>query len=183
MFEALLSNPARGVWLATYLAMLAAACGYDVRSNRIPNAITFPGIAIGLVLAALPGGIGLAAASAGLAVGGGGPFILYRAGVLGAGDVKLMAAVGTFVGWPRIVVVLLAIAIAGGVASIVMALVTRRLGTLLANVREGLFVALGSALARQRVAGSFTVSGQRMPYALAIAAGAAIELVSTGPPA
>jgi prepilin peptidase CpaA len=183
MLEALLSNPARGVWLATYLAVLTAACGFDVRSNRIPNAVTFTGMATGLGLAALPGGIGLGAAAAGFAVGGIGPFVLYRAGVLGAGDVKLMAAVGTFVGWPRIFVVLLAIAVAGGVLSIVMALATRRLGTLLANVRDGLFVAFGSAMARQRVAGSFTVSGQRMPYALAIAAGAAIELFFTGPPA
>jgi prepilin peptidase CpaA len=183
MLEALLSNPARGAWLATYLAMLAAACGFDLRSNRIPNAITFAGMATGLVLAALPGGIGLAAASAGLAVGGGAPFILYRVGALGAGDVKLMAAVGAFTGWPRILAVLLAIAIAGGVASIATALVAGRLRAVLANVRDGLYLTLVSAFARQRGPVPFTVSSQRVPYAVAIAAGAAIELFYIGLPA
>ncbi|MEG2725548.1 MAG: A24 family peptidase, partial [Kiritimatiellia bacterium] len=83
--------------------MFAVACYTEIRWRQIPNWLTIAGMGFGLGSAFIEGdGSGLLSASIGLAVGGGIflPFCLM--GVLGGGDMKLMAAVGAMVGWPLI---------------------------------------------------------------------------------
>jgi Flp pilus assembly protein protease CpaA len=82
------------------LALAAAGAVWDVTSGRVPNTLTYTGALVGLALNALvrPSGIGLGPAALGLAVGFVPLFLVYLAGGLGGGDVKLMAAVGAFLG-------------------------------------------------------------------------------------
>ncbi len=108
---------ARGsVYLIFALALLVETA-IDFRHQIIPDAITLPGIVLGLVASTLIPGLhgqtsplwGFVWALAGLLVGGG---ILYLAGTLaewilkkeamGGGDVKLLAMIGTILGWPGV---------------------------------------------------------------------------------
>ena len=78
-------------------SLLCASLGsiHDVREGRIPNRVTFPAMAAGLAAHTLAGGwTGLGdAAPAGL-IAGAVCLLFYWAGGMGAGDVKLMTAVG-----------------------------------------------------------------------------------------
>ena len=79
--------------------VLVTAIGTDLRSSRIPNWLTFPAMGFALVGHAWLGGLpGAIFSLAGLGAGLGLFLILYVSGSIGAGDVKLMAAVGAIVG-------------------------------------------------------------------------------------
>lgn len=104
-------------WLTlTLLAtLLAGATWLDWRHNRIPNALSFGGAGAALLAALLLGGAsGLLLAVAGLAVG----LLLflpaYAMGVMGGGDVKLMAMVGAFLGPVETVAAIVFTLLAGG---------------------------------------------------------------------
>src|SRR5690606_11406589 len=160
-------------WLNTcaFLLLVAAAAWLDVRAGRIPNLLTVGGLAAALALRALPGPgavlPGLAGAGIALAVG----LPLFALRGLGGGDVKLLAAVGAFLGPERLVTALLAGGVAGGVLALAVAL---RRGVLLpallgtGNVLAH-WVTLGRAGERRTLtsAGAITV-----PYGVAIAVGA-----------
>src|SRR5574341_698982 len=90
-------------------ALAAIGAVWDVASGRIPNLVSYGGILAGIALrGALFGWRGLATALAGGAIGGGLFFLLYVIRGMGAGDVKLMAAVGCFVGAPAVFHVMVA---------------------------------------------------------------------------
>jgi prepilin peptidase CpaA len=89
----------------------------DLRGGRIPNIVTYPAIMIGLSLAAAGFGPGLTASAVGLLVGGGALFVLFAAGGMGGGDVKLMAAVGAIKGYPFILSAMFYSIFMGGVAA------------------------------------------------------------------
>jgi prepilin peptidase CpaA len=81
------------------IAVLVLAVRSDVASHRIPNWLTFGAFGAGLVLAAVGNETrGLLGALAGAAVGLVCLLPIYFARGMGAGDVKLMAAAGTFLG-------------------------------------------------------------------------------------
>jgi len=96
------------------LALAITAAVVDVQQHRIPNWLTYPGIGLGVVLRGvlLRGGLfglkGLGSAVAGCLLAGGIMFLFYAVRAMGAGDVKLMAAVGSLVGLRQAGVVLLA---------------------------------------------------------------------------
>lgn len=81
------------------LVIVLVAAVTDVRRGRVYNWLTYPAAVLGLVLnMLLPAGIGLGSAFLGLLVGFVPLFLAYLSGGLGAGDVKLMGAVGGFLG-------------------------------------------------------------------------------------
>lgn len=81
------------------LVIVLVAAVTDVRRGRVYNWLTYPAAALGLLLnALLPEGIGPGSAFLGLLIGFVPLFIAYLSGGLGAGDVKLMGAVGGFLG-------------------------------------------------------------------------------------
>ncbi|HKT35260.1 MAG TPA: A24 family peptidase [Nitrospira sp.] len=79
--------------------VLATAIWSDLRSGLIPNRLTFSAIGFALLVHGWLGGFqGMLFSLAGLGTGFGLFIICYFAGTMGAGDVKLMAAIGAIVG-------------------------------------------------------------------------------------
>ena len=88
------------------LALSAIAVFTDVKSRKIPNWLTVSAFTLGLVFHLVTGGLsGLVAALCGFSTGFGLLLILFLIGGGGGGDVKLMGALGTWLGaWPTFLV-------------------------------------------------------------------------------
>ena len=122
------------IWIATLAVVLYA--GYtDWRTRRIPNWLTVSGFVLGIILNAILGGWRGALGSlegAGLALGLLLPLVLLRG--FGAGDWKLMGAVGALMGWRGMLAVLILSCLITGAAAVVQILVTRRVTATLLNI-------------------------------------------------
>ena len=98
------------------LGVLIIAVITDIRSNRIPNWLTFPAMIMGLGLNFISAGAyGLLFGIEGLLLGGVLFIILYALGGMGAGDVKFMGAVGSMLGPQMVLWAALYTAIIGGI--------------------------------------------------------------------
>ncbi|HJU67448.1 MAG TPA: A24 family peptidase [Gemmatimonadaceae bacterium] len=155
-----------------FTLMLASACAFDVRFRRIPNRLVAV-LAVGGVLYAFSS---MPFSAALLQIVGGGaaglaiwlPFWMLR--VLGAGDVKLAAAAGVWLGAGGVVEAsLVGAAVGGGIAFWALA----RNGGIAAGTAR-----FGAWLVASRAAGAIgpelTPRERRIPYGLAIAAGAVV---------
>jgi len=151
-------------------AVTAAAAALDLRTRRVPNWLTFGTAALGVTMAmAHLGGVGVAGAVEGLLVG----LVLmlpgHFIGRTGAGDVKLLAALGTLLGPRSIAMAFLYTAIAGGVLAVMVAMRRRRL-------RETLEGTATLVYTRGANAGEIEkpTTDNRFAYAPAIAIGAVV---------
>jgi prepilin peptidase CpaA len=139
----------------------------DLKTRRVPNPLTLGIAAAGLVLAATRlSGLSVAAAALGFSVGVGLMLLPYIFGAMGGGDVKLFAALGTFLGpWPTVQAFLYTL-LAGGVLAVVVALQRRRLQETMRNA--AVLVQTGG----ENVAAiEHPTSNNRFAYAPAIAIG------------
>jgi prepilin peptidase CpaA len=119
--------------ITALLTFVVACCAVDVRIRRIPNAISAPAIVIGVAINGLYfGPAGLLASTGGIMVMVGVLIVPFALGGIGAGDVKMMAAVGAFLG-PRLAV--LGLALGMGVGGIIMGVHLVRLGRLTEKIR------------------------------------------------
>jgi prepilin peptidase CpaA len=167
-------------WLqGTLLGIVAVAAVIDLRTHRIPNWLTFPALALGLILQfVVSGPAGLGSASLGVLVGAGLFLIPYVLGGMGPGDVKLMGVVGAFMGPGGALWAALFAGVAGGVLALFWALVHGQVSRVLG--RTGALV--GAALdPRRRAAQGGLPSLERdgawsIPYGVAIAFGVALSL-------
>lgn len=117
------------------LVFAGAACVTDLKDGRIPNALTFGAIALAFVVhVALPQGGGFAHVMGGMLVGLAVFFPFFALGGMGAGDVKLMAAIGAWLGPMLALLTALYGAIAGGVLAIAVALTKGYLKTAVGNL-------------------------------------------------
>ncbi|HYM10183.1 MAG TPA: A24 family peptidase [Bryobacterales bacterium] len=112
-------------------AVVITGAATDLQRGKIPNWLTLPAMAAGLVINAVAG-LGLGPAVWGMLAGLAVYFVFFAVGFRGAGDGKLMGAVGAFVGWPHIATVMVVVALVGGVAAVAVAW---RRGTLTEVVR------------------------------------------------
>ena len=177
--------------LALLAGLLGVALWHDLRTRRIPNRLVLWGALAGLALnSLLPagaglfqqpfGGLGLPQSLAGAAAGLALLLPMYLLRALGAGDVKLMAMCGAFLGPLAVLEAVLLTLLAGGVLAIVAALMGRRLrqvlkntyhmmlGTLLQSFAEG-----GATIAEPPVATG------KLAYAFAIASGTGLQIFLT----
>jgi len=162
------------------LAFAALVAVSDLATHRIPNVLTVPGAALGLVLnGAFFGAGGLLHAAEGLLVGLSVflPFFLARG--FGAGDIKAMAAVGAYLGPHGALFAALWTLVAGRVGGVVM-LVLARPAALAGMARRWMFRAyvLCATGSRARIEPEpDDPTRRRFPYGLAIACGTLIILV------
>jgi len=139
-----------GAWLgwltATMLTLLLVPIFFiDLEHRLVPNVITYPGIVVGLLLAAADGRLVsaiLAAAGAGLVFLA---IALLSRGGMGGGDVKLAAMLGAFLGWPDAAVAIL-LAFIGG-AAVGVGLIVARLRTRKDAIPFGPALAAGALIA------------------------------------
>ena len=116
--------------LATVALLVGIGAGavIDVRTRRIPNALTLSLASAGLLVAAIGAGpIGLPAALAGAGVGLALMLPGYLFGGTGAGDVKLLTAAGTLLGPSSIAWAFAFTLIAGGALALLVAALRGRL--------------------------------------------------------
>jgi prepilin peptidase CpaA len=151
---------------------LGAALACDLRARRIPNAIPLAAALAALAWHALPGGAGLAAPAGGLALGALLLLAPFALGGMGGGDVKLLAALGAWLGPASIFAVFAFGAVAG--AALALAAIAARL----APVPSARRVAADAMLfAATRAPLPLHAGRGALPYSLAIAAGFAAWLV------
>jgi len=104
------------------LSSATIACAIDLRSRRIPNWLTVSAAVIGIAYHALvAGAAGIETAAAGWAIGLALFFVPFALGGLGAGDVKLVAALGAWLGPAQVVWLALYTGVIGGVLALVVA--------------------------------------------------------------
>ena len=168
------------VLLSAALALAIAAAAIDVEQRRIPNWLTYPGIIMGILLRGLLlGWEGAASALAGCVLAGGIFVLFYVVRAMGAGDVKLVAAIGSWLGPRDAVVMLLATAICGGVLAIGYAMYRQRVRATFANVGAALQFHVAAGLQAHPELNLDNPVALRMPYGLAIAAGTLYVFLST----
>jgi prepilin peptidase CpaA len=114
--------------IATIVAGTGLGAAIDLRTRRVPNPLTMGLAAMGVLYAAVGvGGLSIGASLAGLALGLALMLPGHLLGATGAGDVKLFAAAGAFVGPAHILTAFLYTALAGGAIAILVSLWRRRL--------------------------------------------------------
>jgi prepilin peptidase CpaA len=170
----LFTDPRTGV----LLALLAAAAFFDYRTYRIPNLLTGGGIVFALVYnTAVPPTMQAdwTWPLAGMLLGFVALLPMYAIRAMGAGDVKLMAMAGAFLGFTDTLYALLFSLVAGGIDALAYALRKRALGRMLANTRQVLRGMLWSTVAGSgpRVQPGATPSIGKLAYGVSIAAGTA----------
>jgi leader peptidase (prepilin peptidase)/N-methyltransferase len=143
-----------GPLLATRLILvciLIALFGIDLEHQILPNVITLPGIAIGVLLS-LIAPPGWKAALLGVLLGGGvlyaiaGAYYLWRREEgMGMGDVKMLAMIGAFLGWKAVLVTLVLSSVAGAIIG--LALMAAQRGTMKFALPFGTFLAIGAMVA------------------------------------
>ena len=171
-------------WHISFIALpvlFALAIYGEVLKRRIPNYLTLAGMAFGLGAALIENGVpGLKESALGLLVGGGVflPFCLF--GLVGGGDMKLMAATGAIIGYPLVLRALTDTCIAGGLLAVGVAAWN---GTLLTAFANAFRIIFGAKRKRdEKKTGA--AEGDRplptmIPYGIAIAAGT-IYTIFTG---
>ena len=160
-----------GLWVLGLVLLIAMWT--DMRQRKIPNALLLVASALALLGSMTAGGVGLASALVGGVVALLVFVVFYAIGAMGAGDVKLMATVGMFMGRADVVGLCITVLIAGGLQSLIWALWQARLQEVLLNTWQAM-LSLASGGWRSKT-DLPTVRGS-MPYALAIGAGSFAHL-------
>jgi prepilin peptidase CpaA len=159
------------------LVVAVAACVTDLSTRRIPNVLTFGSAAAAFVYhTGVSGASGLGFGLAGFALGAVLFVPLFVLGGMGAGDVKLLAAFGAWLGPGDVIWVALYGSIAGGIAAVIVGLARGYLRRAFQNVY--------SLLMFWRIAGVRpmpeltldTAHAPRLAYAVPLFAGLAVTL-------
>ena len=163
---------------ATVLGFVALCMASDLRTRRIPNAITGPAMLAGAAFNVLYGGrAGLLASLGGLTLGAAILLPPFAAGGIGGGDVKMMGAVGALLGPHRTLLGLATGLVLGG---LVMTVHLARRGRLRQTVMTVGTMAtasvLGGSLEPLRVSAA-QPGAITLPYSVPLGLGAVTALV------
>lgn len=171
--------------VAILLILVAVAAGFDLKSRRIPNWLVLVGLVTSLILQIIFNSFnsfyGFKNWGYGLLVGFGLFLPLYLLRAMGAGDVKLMAMVGSFLDAGSAMGAVLTTLVVGGVLAIVVALWNGVLQQALTNIRTQLTLTMFKKLSGGNAElEAMPASAGSLPYAVAIAVGTLIHLVLVG---
>jgi prepilin peptidase CpaA len=168
------------ITIAILFIPLAAAIIYmDVRHRRIPNKLVFAVLVAGVTLNLLfAGWRGLAVSLEGLGLAFAMMFVLHVFGTMGAGDVKLFAAVGSIVGISHVIPTLLVVTMTGGLFAVCKMIYARRTGRTLIGVAQFFYGLLpGQTVPHFEVPADTTYT---LPYAVPICVGGLLSIFLFG---
>jgi prepilin peptidase CpaA len=160
--------------LAVAVGILVIVAYEDVRTRRIPNALSLATAALGLARVALTAevidaGYTLAAASIIFTM----TFALFQRGAIGGGDAKILPATALLVGYRELLGFFFLMSLCGGVLALAT-LATERLDLYFGRFRRGAHVSSAGQSDRGRVASK----GSTVPYGVAVAAAGVITLIA-----
>lgn len=176
---------------ALLMALITVSGFFDLKERRIPNKITFTGILIGILFNLYSGGwMGLLQGVFGMFAGLAIFFLPFVMGGMGAGDVKLMGAIGALMGWEFSVMTALYSAIVGGAMVIIHLLYKGKLRETLKKMMYAMInmllefaTRLGYNETVYKAHEKFSKNGHDykkiyIPYGVAIAGGAVLVLIA-----
>lgn len=147
---------------------------YDVRYRRIPNAFVLATLVSGIAVNSIFGGLtGLYGSLAGCALAFTLMFMLHLFGAMGAGDVKLFAAIGAVTGAPLVLQTFVIVILTGGLLALVSIV---RAGVVVTTMQRVLQIFVGMLPGWQMP--RFAVPTDRrytIPYGVAITIGSIIS--------
>lgn len=147
---------------------------YDVRYRRIPNAYVLATLVGGVAINGIFGGLtGLIASLGGCAMAFGLMFMLHIFGAMGAGDVKLFAAIGAVTGAHLVLPTFIIVVLTGGLLAMISII---RAGVLISTMHKVLQILVGMLPGWDMP--RFAVPADRthtIPYGVAITIGSIIS--------
>ncbi len=165
--------------VALLIPLTVAIAYYDVRYRRIPNKLVLITLIGGIAINVFFGGLNGALSSVGgCALGLGLMLIPHVLGTMGAGDVKLFAAICAVLGLPMVIPAFIAVVLTGGALALYTMI---RSGTVFSTLHGviRIFVGLFPGWEMPR----FTVPPDRrhtIPYGVAITIGTLVSLAFFG---
>jgi prepilin peptidase CpaA len=159
--------------------LVVAAAIFDIKTRRIPNKLVFSGALAAITFHTFSSyGIGALSSIGGLAVGIASLLPLYMMRAMGAGDVKLMAMVGAFLGPASALGAVTTTLITGGALAILAAIRNKSMQRMLNNIRFMMTHAMVGAATGNRVRTEMlSASAGKLPYGVAIAVGTTAHLL------
>lgn len=112
----------RFVAAMVFASLAVVVSSIDIELKIIPDVVTLPGMALGLLFALFGGGPSLLSAAIGLA---GAAAVLFLVAIIfpdgmGGGDVKLLAMIGAFVGWKGVLIALMSGSLVGAIIGLIL---------------------------------------------------------------
>lgn len=162
------------VYIFFLLPLTVLIAYHDVRYRRIPNPFVLATLAAGVTMNVIIGGMsGLYSSLAGCGLAFMLMFLLHIFGAMGAGDVKLFAAIGAVIGAKLVIPTFLVVVLVGGLLAVVSIL---RAGTVVTTMHRVLQIFVGMLPGWQMP--KFAVPSNRqytIPYGVAITLGSIIS--------
>jgi len=168
-------------WIAGGAVILCGAAAWcDLQYRRIPNALTLPSVVVALCLHTVTHGVpGLLLSLGGMVVAAALVLPGYALGFTGAGDVKLLAAVGALLALPAALYAALLSLVLGGLLSVLLSVWRRNLSGLLKNTwGMGRWLAVRATGAPVAAPAA---SGKGIPLGVAIAVATLVVVFSPWP--
>jgi len=172
-------NTGETIWGLT-VAFALYAGWLDNATRRIPNWLTVPGVLGGILVHSIADGwhgflVSIEGAGLGLAILL--PLVVLRA--LGAGDWKLMGAIGAMVGPEMLLAVLFASALVAGVMAVVLMIRERRVKATLHNIAILLSGFFTFGLRPNPEVSLDSPSALKLPFGVAAAIGTLLCFIAT----
>lgn len=164
------------------LVFVTLATIQDLRTRRIPNLLTMPAIVLGIIINVYSSGFnGFGNSFMGFMVGIGLLIIPFALGGMGAGDVKLLAAIGALNGPLFALYTFLYTAISGGVIAVIITMVRGRFYLVAINAFNALQHFSVYKMLKGDFAPSYIVSSNiKFPYGIAFLSGTIITYLVGG---
>jgi prepilin peptidase CpaA len=163
------------VYILLLIPLAVVIAYYDVRYRRIPNAFVLAAFSGGVLMNAILGGLqGVYSSIAGCLLAFFLMFMFHIFGAMGAGDVKLFAAIGAVTGLHLVVPTFIVVVLTGGLLAVVSII---RAGILVTTMQRVLQIFAGMLPGWQMP--KFTVPLDRkhtIPYGVAITMGSIISI-------